>query len=87
LGLWQNFGGANALDTQRAIILEAFDLGVTHYDLANNYGPPAGSAEENFGRVVAADLRPYRDEIVSPPRRATTCTRVRTASGARGSTC
>jgi len=64
LGLWQNFGGANPLDTQRAIIREAFDLGVTHYDLANNYGPPAGSAEENFGRVFAADLKPYRDEIV-----------------------
>jgi len=64
LGLWQNFGGANPLDTQRAIIREAFDLGVTHYDLANNYGPPAGSAEENFGRVFADDLAPYRDEIV-----------------------
>ena len=64
LGLWQNFGGANALDTQRAIIRAAFDLGITHIDLANNYGPPAGSAEENFGRILASDLAPYRDELV-----------------------
>jgi L-glyceraldehyde 3-phosphate reductase len=64
LGLWHNFGGANPLDTQRAILRRAFDLGVTHIDLANNYGPPAGSAEENFGRVLAQDLRPYRDELV-----------------------
>ncbi len=64
LGLWQNFGGANPLDTQREIILTAFDLGVTHIDLANNYGPPAGAAEENFGRIMAKDLAPYRDELV-----------------------
>ncbi len=64
LGLWQNFGGTDLLDRQRDIILEAFDLGVTHIDLANNYGPPPGSAEENFGRVLANDLRPYRDELV-----------------------
>jgi L-glyceraldehyde 3-phosphate reductase len=64
LGLWHNFGGANPFDTQRAILRRAFDLGVTHIDLANNYGPPAGSAEENFGRVFATDLRPYRDEFV-----------------------
>ena len=64
LGLWQNFGGANPLDTQRDIIRAAFDMGVTHIDLANNYGPPAGSAEENFGRVLASDLAPYRDELV-----------------------
>jgi len=64
LGLWQNFGGANALDTQRDIIREAFDMGITHFDLANNYGPPPGSAEENFGHVLASDLAPYRDEIV-----------------------
>jgi L-glyceraldehyde 3-phosphate reductase len=64
LGLWQNFGGANPLDTQRDIIRAAFDMGVTHFDLANNYGPPAGSAEENFGRILASDLAPYRDEIV-----------------------
>jgi len=64
LGLWQNFGGANPLDTQRDIIRAAFDMGITHIDLANNYGPPAGSAEENFGRILASDLAPYRDEIV-----------------------
>jgi L-glyceraldehyde 3-phosphate reductase len=64
LGLWQNFGGTDGLDRQRDIILGAFDLGVTHIDLANNYGPPPGSAEENFGRVLASDLRPYRDELV-----------------------
>jgi L-glyceraldehyde 3-phosphate reductase len=64
LGLWQNFGGPNPLDTQRAIIRAAFDMGITHFDLANNYGPPPGSAEENFGRVLASDLAAYRDEIV-----------------------
>ena len=64
LGLWQNFGGANPLDTQRDIVRAAFDMGITHFDLANNYGPPAGSAEENFGRLLASDLAPYRDEIV-----------------------
>jgi L-glyceraldehyde 3-phosphate reductase len=64
LGLWHNFGGTNSGDTQRAILRRAFDLGITHFDLANNYGPPYGSAEENFGRVLASDLRPYRDEIV-----------------------
>ncbi len=64
LGLWQNFGGVDALETQRAILRRAFDRGVTHFDLANNYGPPYGSAEENFGRIFAADFRPYRDELV-----------------------
>jgi L-glyceraldehyde 3-phosphate reductase len=64
LGLWQNFGHDRPLDTQRAILCRAFDLGITHFDLANNYGPPYGSAEENFGRVLAADLRGYRDELV-----------------------
>lgn len=64
LGLWQNFGDGNPLETQRAILRRAFDLGVTHFDLANNYGPPYGSAEENFGRVMASDLRPYRDELI-----------------------
>ena len=64
LGLWHNFGDVTPFDTQRAILRRAFDLGVTHIDLANNYGPPAGSAEENFGRVLARDLRPYRDELV-----------------------
>jgi L-glyceraldehyde 3-phosphate reductase len=64
LGLWQNFGDDRPLETSRAIIRHAFDLGVTHFDLGNNYGPPYGSAEENFGRVLASDLRPYRDELV-----------------------
>ncbi len=64
LGLWNNFGHDRPLTTQRAIVLRAFDLGVTHFDLANNYGPPPGSAEENFGRILASDLRPYRDELI-----------------------
>ncbi|GAA0218876.1 L-glyceraldehyde 3-phosphate reductase [Saccharothrix mutabilis subsp. mutabilis] len=64
LGLWHNFGHDKALDTQRAILRRAFDLGVTHFDLANNYGPPPGSAEENFGRLFAEDLAPHRDEIL-----------------------
>ena len=64
LGLWQNFGGDRPLETSRAILRRAFDLGVTHFDLANNYGPPYGSAEETFGLVMASDLRPYRDELV-----------------------
>jgi L-glyceraldehyde 3-phosphate reductase len=64
LGLWQNFGTDRPLETQREIIRRAFDLGVTHFDLANNYGPPYGSAEENFGRILATDLRGYRDELV-----------------------
>ncbi|AKH84522.1 L-glyceraldehyde 3-phosphate reductase [Streptomyces sp. CNQ-509] len=64
LGLWHNFGDDRSLESQRAILRRAFDLGVTHFDLANNYGPPPGSAEENFGRIFAADFRPYRDELV-----------------------
>ncbi len=64
LGLWHNFGDEQPLATQRAILRRAFDLGVTHFDLANNYGPPYGSAEENFGRIYAQDLRPYRDELI-----------------------
>jgi L-glyceraldehyde 3-phosphate reductase len=64
LGLWQNFGDDRPLATSRAILRRAFDLGITHFDLANNYGPPYGSAEINFGRILAEDLRPYRDELV-----------------------
>jgi L-glyceraldehyde 3-phosphate reductase len=64
LGLWNNFGNDKPLENQRAILRRAFDLGVTHFDLANNYGPPAGSAESNFGRILAEDFRPYRDELV-----------------------
>ncbi|WP_344502810.1 L-glyceraldehyde 3-phosphate reductase [Dactylosporangium maewongense] len=64
LGLWHNFGHARPYETQQAIVRRAFDLGVTHFDLANNYGPPPGSAETNFGRILAEDLRPYRDELI-----------------------
>ncbi|MFD8994280.1 L-glyceraldehyde 3-phosphate reductase [Streptomyces abikoensis] len=64
LGLWHNFGDDRTLDSQRAILRRAFDLGVTHFDLANNYGPPPGSAELNFGKLFAQDFRPYRDEII-----------------------
>ncbi|MFB7588131.1 L-glyceraldehyde 3-phosphate reductase [Streptomyces sp. NPDC056169] len=64
LGLWHNFGDDRALDTQRAILRRAFDLGVTHFDLANNYGPPPGSAELNFGKLFAQDFAPYRDELI-----------------------
>ena len=64
LGLWNNFGHDKPLDNQRAILRRAFDLGITHFDLANNYGPPDGSAETNFGRIFAEDFRPYRDELI-----------------------
>ena len=64
LGLWHNFGDDTPFARQRALVRRAFDLGITHFDLANNYGPPFGSAEENFGRILAKDLRPYRNELV-----------------------
>ncbi len=64
LGLWHNFGHTRPLETQREIVRRAFDLGVTHFDLANNYGPPPGSAETNFGAILKTDLAAYRDEIV-----------------------
>ena len=64
LGLWHNFGGIDALENGRAMLRRAFDLGITHFDLANNYGPPPGSAEENFGRIFAQDFAPYRDELI-----------------------
>jgi len=64
LGLWQNFGETRPLETQRAILRRAFDLGITHFDLANNYGPPYGSAEANFGRILSTDFRDHRDELV-----------------------
>ena len=64
LGLWWNFGHDRQLETSRAIVRRAFDLGITHFDLANNYGPPYGSAEENFGTLMREDLAPYRDELV-----------------------
>jgi L-glyceraldehyde 3-phosphate reductase len=64
LGLWQNFGSATPFDNAREMVLKSFDHGITHFDLANNYGPPPGSAEENFGRILATDLGPHRDELV-----------------------
>ncbi|MBG1233884.1 L-glyceraldehyde 3-phosphate reductase [Aestuariivirga litoralis] len=64
LGLWQNFGGADVFETGRAVIRRAFDRGVTHFDLANNYGPPFGSAEENFGKIMEQDFRGFRDEMI-----------------------
>src|SRR6476469_10735756 len=64
LGLWQNFGDDRPLENSRAMLRRAFDLGITHFDLANNYGPPYGSAETNFGRIFDEDFRPHRDELV-----------------------
>lgn len=64
LGLWHNFGGIDKIENGREMVRRAFDLGITHFDLANNYGPPAGSAEESFGKILKDDLKPYRDEIV-----------------------
>src|SRR5438874_1522460 len=63
-GLWQNFGGERPLEASRAIVRRAFDRGITHFDLANNYGPPYGSAEETFGEILRTDFAPYRDELV-----------------------
>jgi L-glyceraldehyde 3-phosphate reductase len=64
LGLWHNFGGVDAFENGRAMVRRAFDLGITHFDLANNYGPPPGSAESNFGEILRLDLKPYRDELI-----------------------
>lgn len=64
LGLWHNFGGEDTFENGRALIRRAFDLGITHFDLANNYGPPPGSAEENFGRILKKDFAGYRDEMI-----------------------
>src|SRR4030088_770876 len=64
LGLWQNFGGTRPIETSRAIACRAFDLGITHFDLANNYGPPDGSAEETFGKILREDFKPWRDELI-----------------------
>jgi len=64
LGLWNNFGGINVYENSRAMVLRSFDLGVTHFDLANNYGPPPGSAEETFGRILQSDLKAHRDELI-----------------------
>src|ERR1700733_3614197 len=64
LGLWQNFGGSAPFEGAREMVLRSFDAGITHFDLANNYGPPPGSAEENFGRILRQDFHPYRDQLV-----------------------
>lgn len=64
LGLWHNFGGIDTFENGRSVVRRAFDLGITHFDLANNYGPPAGSAEENFGKMLKQDFTPYRDELI-----------------------
>ena len=64
LGLWHNFGGVDAFENGREMCRAAFDMGITHFDLANNYGPPAGSAEDNFGKILDLDLAPYRDELI-----------------------
>ena len=64
LGLWHNFGDVDLFENGRALVRRAFDLGITHFDLANNYGPPAGSAEENFAKILERDLKPYRDELI-----------------------
>src|SRR6186713_1485798 len=64
VGLWQNFGSLNTLENSKKILCTAFDNGITHFDLANNYGPPPGSAEENFGKVLKSDLASYRDELL-----------------------
>src|SRR5271157_3724985 len=64
LGLWHNFGGVDTFENSRAMVRRAFDLGITHFDLANNYGPPPGSAEETLGQLLKADLAPYRDELI-----------------------
>ena len=64
LGLWNNFGGTTSFENARKMCRTAFDAGITHFDLANNYGPPGGSAEENFGEILRKDLGPYRDELI-----------------------
>src|SRR5690606_7147535 len=64
LGLWHNFGGVDLLENSRDMLRRAFDLGITHFDLANNYGPPPGSAEETFGQILNKDFRAYRDELI-----------------------
>ncbi|WP_180366523.1 aldo/keto reductase, partial [Oenococcus oeni] len=64
LGLWHNFGSVDSFENQKSIVHEAFDLGITYFDLANNYGPVPGSAEKNFGRIISEDMKPYRDEMI-----------------------
>ena len=87
LGLWQNFGASAPFEQSRAVLRRAFDLGITHFDLANNYGPPYGSAEQTFGQVLATDFRAYGTSSSSPPRPVTTCGPAPMANGDRASTC
>ncbi len=85
LGLWHNFGGGDPYERSRAITHYAFDHGITHFDLANNYGPPYGTAEETMGRLMDDDFRPYRDELFISTKAATTCGPALTATTAQGS--
>lgn len=87
LGLWHNFGHVNALESQRAILRKAFDLGITHFDLANNYGPPPGSAEENFGRLLREDFAAYRDELIISTKARAICGPAHMALAAHVNTC
>jgi len=87
LGLWQNFGHTRPLEVSREIVLRAFDMGITHFDLANNYGPPYGSAEETFGHIMAADLAPHRDELVISTKAVGTCGLVLMATAGHANTC
>jgi L-glyceraldehyde 3-phosphate reductase len=87
LGLWYNFGDDRTIDSQRAILRRAFDLGVTHFDLANNYGPPYGSAETNFGRLLREDFSSLRDELVISTKAGWDMWPVPTATSDRASTC
>lgn len=87
LGLWHNFGGTDVFETGRAMIRRAFDRGVTHFDLANNYGPPYGSAEENFGRILRDDFGVLRRELVISSKAGWDCSRDPTGSAVPGSTC
>ena len=87
LGLWQNFGGGELSAEARTMILNSFDAGVTHFDLANNYGPPYGSAESNFGSLMAGDLNPYRAELIISSKAGYTCGPDHMASGVAARTC
>lgn len=82
LGFWHNFGDSDPFDNMRRIVQRAFDLGITYFDLANNYGPPPGAAEENFGRIFKLDLKPYRDQIIVATKQDTQCGKVLMAIGA-----
>ena len=81
LGLWHNFGGVDALENARLIMRSAFDAGITHFDLANNYGPPPGFAEENFGRILKKDFSSYHDELIISTKAGYECGPDRTAIG------